>query len=401
MIDKIRLGNVRLGHSRQGAAALAFVAALAIGFLSGGPALSQSADCTRLQQAIASASRDSGAGQAQAAAERQRGELNRTVAYAHSIGCDNRKFLFFGSDPPAQCGEITGQIGRMQANLADLQARAGGGGTRAELVARFNSECANGSHSGNLLDALFGGDKSQNVDVEPISPDGLPQEKQSEARGGAEAVCVRSCDGSFFPVSYAASSGRMSELEDKCRSLCPNADVSVYTMPTNGDIIQALSSTGQAYTSSPTALKYRQSYDSSCSCRRKGESWAETLAPAEAKYGHEARTDIVVTPEKSAQMSRPLPDPKLKPSKPGAQPTVQTSALPPAASATDPPPGLDINGADTRLSAAAATISHEASGIAGGAAQTGLKVGEDQGQTVESTGADGVKKKVRIIAPEL
>jgi len=75
--------------------------------------------------------------------------------------------------------------------------------------------------------------------------------------------------------------------------------------------------------------------------------------------------------------------------------------LPAVGSAIDPPPGLDVNGADTKLSAAAAAISHEASGIAGGAAQTGLKVGEDQGQTVESTGVDGVKKKVRIIAPEL
>ena len=50
---------------------------------------------------------------------------------ARSLGCENRKFLFFGSNPPAQCGEVNGQIARMQANLADLQARAGGGGRRS------------------------------------------------------------------------------------------------------------------------------------------------------------------------------------------------------------------------------------------------------------------------------
>ena len=41
-------------------------------------------------------------------------------------------------------------------------------------------------------------------------------------------------------------------------------------------------------------------------------SWAETLADAEARYGHEKR-DILVTPEKSAEMARPIIDPKAKP----------------------------------------------------------------------------------------
>ena len=80
-----------------------------------------------------------GSSGAQAAAERQRAELARTSAYAHSLGCENRKFLIFGSDPPAQCGEVNGQIARMQANLADLRARAGGGA--GDLVARYNAEC--------------------------------------------------------------------------------------------------------------------------------------------------------------------------------------------------------------------------------------------------------------------
>ena len=53
--------------------------------------------------------------------------------------------------------------------------------------------------------------------------------------------------------------------------------------------------TGERYVDMPNALKFQQSYDATCSCRRRGESWAETLAAAEAKYGHEAK-DILVTP---------------------------------------------------------------------------------------------------------
>ena len=91
---------------------------------------------------------------------RQRAELAHTSAYAHSIGCDNQKFLFFGSEPPPQCGEVKGQIARMQASLADLQGRAGGGA--GDLVARYNAECATApAQPGNIFEALFGGGRPQ------------------------------------------------------------------------------------------------------------------------------------------------------------------------------------------------------------------------------------------------
>ena len=117
--------------------------AVSIAAFGGDVALAQNAECARLQQAIAARRGSSGA---QAAVERQRAELGRTRAYAGSLGCGNRKFLFFGSDPPPQCGEVNAQISRMEANLADLQARAGGGA--GDLVARYNAECLHAAPSG-------------------------------------------------------------------------------------------------------------------------------------------------------------------------------------------------------------------------------------------------------------
>src|ERR1700727_1183773 len=136
------------------AGALAALAASIVAF-SGEVALAQNAgECARLQQAIAARRGSSGS---QDAGDRQRYERARTSAYARSLGCGNRKFLIFGSDPPAQCGELDGQISRMQANLSDLQARAGGGA--GDLVARYNAECgrAQPSGPGNVFEALFGG----------------------------------------------------------------------------------------------------------------------------------------------------------------------------------------------------------------------------------------------------
>ncbi len=212
-------------------------------------ALSQNADCERLRQAIADSSHSAQGSQFQAAADRQRSELDRTVGYAHSIGCENRKILIFGSDPPAQCAQINAQIERMRANLSDLQSRAGGQGGHGDLVARYNSQCLNQpAHQPNFLEALFGGGQPRQPEIssEPLLPEPgqIPDEKQvgiGEARAGSKAVCVRACDGSFFPVSYSASGGRLDDLEDMCRALCPNADVALYTYPGSGVIEQAVS----------------------------------------------------------------------------------------------------------------------------------------------------------------
>jgi Protein of unknown function (DUF2865) len=402
------------------------LAALAASFAAfGGDALAQNAaECARLQQAIASRHASSGA---QAAAERQRAELARTSATARSLGCENRKFLFFGSDPPAQCGQLNGQIARMQANLADLEARSGGSG---DLVARYNAECVNAPRPTNFLEALFGGvarlaqpQPEMDAGFEPVDhgpPDrtnesGQPVDRSGvEAHAGSYAVCVRTCDGSFFPVSYSGAGSRADSLEEVCRALCPNADVALYSFPFGGTIDEAESASGEPYADLPNAGKFQQTNDPTCSCRRKGESWAEALADAEARYGHE-KHDIIVTPEKSAEMARPIVDPKAKPAvdpkakpgAPGAPVVAAPGAAPAAGPGATPPvdaanaPVLDINGADTKLGAETATVSREASGIAGDDVQGAKSFSLNQGRTVEVTGPDGVKRLVRIVGPAL
>ena len=207
----------------------------------------------------------------------------------------------------------------MRANLDELQQRAGGGpGGRGELIARFNAQCTTAQQQpqqqqpANFLDAIFGTIARQPSDVQtvPLNPD-QPLDS-TEAEAGSKAVCVRACDGAFFPVSYSASQGRLGGLEDMCRALCPNADVSLYTYPPSGQIEQAVSINGAKYMDMPNALKYRQSLDPTCSCKRKGESWADALAGAEAKLGRESKGDVFVTPEKSIELSRPKFDAKAK-----------------------------------------------------------------------------------------
>src|SRR6516164_1056334 len=107
--------------------------------------VAQTSTCQSLQNQLAALGR-SGGGRAvsyASAAQRQIDEIQRTAAYARQIGCGNSRFLVFGSDPPAACGELMARISRMQANLASLQQKADElGGGESALAHRARLEAA-------------------------------------------------------------------------------------------------------------------------------------------------------------------------------------------------------------------------------------------------------------------
>jgi hypothetical protein len=81
--------------------------------------------------------------------------------------------------------------------------------------------------------------------------------------GYGKPVCVRLCDGSFFPTS-SVSGG-----EAACAAQCPDAPTALYTMPTDR-IEDAVSSTGKPYTALPVAKRFETSFESTCTCHRDG-----------------------------------------------------------------------------------------------------------------------------------
>ncbi len=105
-------------------------------------------------------------------------------------------------------------------------------------------------------------------------------------------------------------------------------------------------------------------------------------------------------------MARQIIQPKVKPAadskaKPGA-PNASAVAGPGAPSSdTGTPTVLDASGADATLSAEAATVSRETSGIAGDGMAGAKSYSVNQGRKVEETGPDGVKRSVRIVGPAL
>lgn len=346
----------------------------------------QNAECARLQQAIASipSADPTEVQKYAAAAQRQRAELDRTISYSRSIGCGRRQFLFFGDPPPAQCPALEQQISRMQANYEQLAGQVqqlSGDAQRRALAARYEANCRPGAQQPRgFLDQLFGGSdpraglRDMPMDPNAGVPGDMPPPPEEATRGGTKAVCVRTCDGGFFPVSYGANRGNTANLEELCHALCPNAETQLFTYSPSRDIDSAVSSTGQPYMSLPNALKYRTKFDPTCTCKPPNQSWAQALGNAEQLLGDRGR-DTIVTPEKAEELSRakqpgPASRPKGTTAAKAAAAAAAKSGTAPAVAAATPP------------AASASPAAH---------------AGDDQ--TREVVGPDGVTRKIRTVGP--
>jgi len=142
---------------------------------------------------------------------------------------------------------------------------------------------------------------------------------------------VRTCDGGFFPISFATVPARFADDEKTCKALCPATEATMFAYRNPGeDINQAVSVNGQPYTSLPNAFRYRTEYNPSCSCRAPGQSWADALKSVDDKAAAEQQGDIIVTEESAKRMQRPQ-----------AKPAARKGATPPATAASPPAPGSD------------------------------------------------------------
>lgn len=327
---------------------LACVAASFLLAWTAGAALGQSRQCQGLRQRIERLqhSGPGNAGHLRQMAARQQDQISRTSAYAHGIGCSNRKFLFFGQDPPPQCRLINANIDRMRANLSNMmeQLGAGGGDNRTEIDAlrgQYAAICLGQpartptqTGPGGLLNALFGSHRDPynqppgdgmdlnngqgTISIEPLDNRRAPGDATDNPDnaaplgrrlgGGGLAICVRECDGGFFPVSYSSWHHSADDLQRLCTARCPNAKVDLYSMAVGGDIGAARSADGQSYRDSPNAFLFRKTHVKDCGCKPKGESWAQALAKSDADslLGEAQAGDITVNQQRSDQMAQPV-----------------------------------------------------------------------------------------------
>ncbi|MET3845467.1 DUF2865 domain-containing protein [Bradyrhizobium sp. OAE829] len=316
--------------------------------------------CVRLEGQLAAVDRGASGGDPakeeqirryQDAATKQQAELDRVTMQAKRMGCESSGFFSLFNGQSAQCAPVNNQIQQMRANLEQMttsleRLRSGGiGGAdrenqrRSVLTALAQNNCgqqyaAAARSGGSFIDNLFG-----NNTIPPPSADlGAPS-------GTFRTVCVRTCDGAYFPVSFATYQARFQDDERTCKALCPATEASLFTYRNPGeDINQAVSVSGQPYSSLPNAFKFRTEFNPSCACKAAGQTWSDALKSIDEKAAAEQQGDIIVTEESAKRMQqRAMPQQKTAPvAKKGTAPAGTTAAAPAPA---PPAPAAESTGA--------------------------------------------------------
>lgn len=251
-------------------------------------AAAQSGTCVSLERRLASL-RPSGPSarylQYDEAVREQERQLDKAHHMAWRAGCSGGSF--FGAGNARRCDELAGAIDHMEANLAmltrtrDRYRPAGATLERSRIEAALEAHGCRGGEIASVPDApqvpVFD-DLRSSVDGDAI--DGTDDSDSSGSGSGMISVmpdipfaryrtlCVRTCDGYYFPISFGATPDDFMRDQSSCQARCPGADAELYYTRPEDEPETMVSLTGEPYTALPNAFRYRKAGVSpSCSCQ--------------------------------------------------------------------------------------------------------------------------------------
>lgn len=224
----------------------AFLLGLAIGFGFAAEAMAQTGYCEQLQRDYLRADRAASSGGG-GGGSRDVGRLQRQLADAQNdakrSGC--RRILF--GKPGKNCPAIMARINQLQRDIG--RARAGGGG----LLANNNSN------------SRFERDRIRNALVRngcdlPASRGG----GANFASSGYRTLCVRTCDGYYFPISFSTGRSRFKIDEAVCQSMYGGEPAELFVHQNGSPSDTAVSLKGEPLDTATNAFAYRHFYSPSC-----------------------------------------------------------------------------------------------------------------------------------------
>lgn len=242
--------------------------------------------CRQLQAELASIGNGGRAsptqiGKYDSAIARQVEEMAKARSRAQREGCG---FSLFGGNI-ATCAALNASLDRMNRNLDTLRsqrARLAKGGSRrdrARIMASLDAHDCRGigiaDKRASLQKNTSTGFLDQSAPDDGLSPDAaeepaetsylsplidLSVEKAPRPQGEFRTLCVRTCDGYFFPMSNAASVSDFERDQKNCESSCPGTQMQVfYTRGFDDDPTAMISSAnGRPYSELPTAYLYKK-----------------------------------------------------------------------------------------------------------------------------------------------
>lgn len=268
----------------------AFALAMTAGFAS--EAVAESAFCADVRADYLRAERNAGGGSRSGgdAAKIER-QLAAAQADAKRSGC--RRVLF--GKPGKNCPAIMSRVNQLQRDLA--RARSGGGGG---VLANNNSRYERDRLRNILL--------RNGCDVPSSRGGGMEY-----AGSGYRTLCVRTCDGYYFPISFSTSRSRFKIDEAVCQSMYGGAPAELFVHFNGSPSDTAVSLKGEPILASTNAFAARHFFAEACQAQLHrglaslGEAFLDRIAEARASQ------PIKEQPKTKAPPLLPAPVARLAP----------------------------------------------------------------------------------------
>ena len=216
-------------------------------------------------------------------------ELRKLRNDLRSNGCSVDSMVVIGGENDRYCSDLQESESRMIDNIHYLQDRrnqlreAGGSDVneRRELMAALDDNGCNddpGYQPDERADVPAPSTEEQAMRGDTFIPLGNGEEgntqygvPRGEMMSHVSTMCVRSCDGGFFPISTNATSIDFSRDASTCSKMCPGIETELfYQDVSNTDAANMISAaTGARYSAMPNAFAYKNrapGEKSSCSC---------------------------------------------------------------------------------------------------------------------------------------
>lgn len=216
--------------------------------------------CRQIEASLAGGGGSGGAYDRAIAA--QRAAIDETRRRLHAPACNG------WGRAGAACGALTAALPKMQANLRTLRAkRAGMGVGKAERVRLRAALAANGCRGAapRPVEAKAAAEPAvaENAGAPPDSP-----AIRFARPAGARSICVRVCDGYFFPMTPTRAPV---DDQSNCEAACPGTPMEVFYRGGGGDASMSSAATGGAYRELGTAFQFRDGaveQAPGCGCNR-------------------------------------------------------------------------------------------------------------------------------------
>jgi hypothetical protein len=230
-----------------------------------------------------------------------------------------------------QCKDLSRQVDASKRRLSDLDAQrqeilgSSGRSYQNDIIRELARNNCGSNYS--AMAHRAGGDTGGMWEDEESSGGNTWNPRAANGAQTYRTLCVRMCDGFYFPVSFSTLPSHFEQDADVCQSHCAAPSQLFYYPNPGGTVEQAVAMKDQEpYTKLKFAFRYRKEYVQGCSCKAAdyvpadGEKKVEgTLRGAQGEHRADAaQPQQPMTTGSTAVQSETLPD--AQPQQQSAQP---------------------------------------------------------------------------------